>query len=273
MTSMVAIAIPYVSVRFDLGGLQIYGCMMLLALAAAIVTAVLTHRRFALGSNDIAILVPVAIAAAVVFGHVFDVLVYQRDAIRERPDVWLHVIDGTSLFGALFGVALVAVTLGVARKLPLAPLADHVALACVIAMTIGRIGCALVHDHVGRPTDSFLGVDFPAERVGWLLGEVRGPTMRLHDVGLEELLALIPITAGAIALAIRRARPGTLAIFVALAYAVVRFGLDTLRLPEAEPRLAILTAGQWSCLVLALLTVLAVVRRRGHPAGAMAPGR
>jgi phosphatidylglycerol:prolipoprotein diacylglycerol transferase len=272
MRSIEAIAIPYASVRFELGGIQIYGCMMLLALVAAILTAVFTRRRFELRNNDIAILVPVAIAAAIVFGHVFDVIVYQWDAISERPGLWFHVIDGTSLFGALFGVALVAVTLGVARRLALASLADHVVLACVIAMTIGRIGCALVHDHPGLPTDSALGVDFPAERVGWLLGNVRGPTVRLHDVGLEELLALLPIAAGAIVLATRRGRPGTLAIFVTLAYAVVRFGLDTLRLPEVEPRHAMLTAGQWSCLVLALLAILAFVRRGRQPT-ATASGR
>lgn len=159
------------------------------------------------------------------------------------------------------------------RRLALAALADCVALACVIAMTIGRIGCSLVHDHPGLPTDSMLGVDFPAEGMRWLLGEVSGATIRLHDVGLEELLALLPITAGAIVLAMRRARAGTLAIFVALAYAVVRFGLDYLRLPEAEPRRAMLTAGQWSCVVLAFVAVIALVRRHGRQAGATPPGR
>lgn len=267
MTSMVATAIPYVSASFELGGIRTYGCMMFFALLAAILTAVFTHRRFGLGSNDIAILVPVAIAAAILCGHLFDVIVYQWDAVSERPALWLHLIDGTSLFGAIFGVALVAVTVGVTRRLALAPLADHVALACVMAMTIGRIGCALVHDHPGLRTDSILGVDFPTARVAWLLGEVSGPTTRLHDVGLEELLALLPITAGAIVLAMRRARAGTLAIFVALAYAVVRFGLDYLRLPEIEPRLAMLTAGQWSCVVLAFIAVVALVRRHGRPAG------
>lgn len=208
---------------------------------------------------------PLAIAAAVVCGHVFDVVAYQWDQLGERPDLWLHVLDGTSLFGALFGVALVAVTVGLVRGLALAPLADHVVLACVIAMTIGRVGCALVHDHLGLPTDSMLGVDFPADRVRWVLLEVRGATVRLHDVGLEELLALLPITAGAIVLAMRRPRAGTLAIVVALAYAGARFGLDYLRLPETEPRHATLTAGQWSCVVIALAALSALVRRHARP--------
>src|SRR5262249_54888566 len=56
MTSMVAIAIPYVSVRFGVAGIQIYGCLMFLALTAASVTAALTHRRFALEIKDVAIL-------------------------------------------------------------------------------------------------------------------------------------------------------------------------------------------------------------------------
>jgi prolipoprotein diacylglyceryltransferase len=128
-------------------------------------------------------------------------------------------------------------------------------------MAIARIGCALVHDHLGLATDSMFGVDFPAERVRWLLPEMSGATVRLHDVGLEELLALLPLVAVAIVLAVRRPRAGTLAIFVALSYAILRFGLDYLRLPEAEPRHAMLTAGQWSCVVLALAAVIALVRR------------
>jgi phosphatidylglycerol:prolipoprotein diacylglycerol transferase len=256
-----AAAIPYVSANIVFGGIQTYGCMMLLALAAAALTAVLTRRRFELGDTDVAILVPVAIAAAIVCGHVFDIVAYQWDAVGERPELWLHVLDGTSLFGALFGVALVAMTVGLVRGLALAPLADHVALACVVAMAIVRIGCALVHDHLGLATDSMFGVDFPAERVRWLLPEIRGATVRLHDVGLEELLALLPLVAVAIVLAVRRPRAGTLAIFVALAYAILRFGLDYLRLPETEPRHAMLTAGQWGCVVLALAAIIALVRR------------
>jgi phosphatidylglycerol:prolipoprotein diacylglycerol transferase len=265
MSSVVAIAIPYLSVSFGVAGIQTYGCMMLLALVAAILTAVLTRRRFELGGTDIAILVPLALAAAIVFGHVFDVVAYQWDMLDERPGVWFHVLDGTSLFGAFLGVALVAMIVGAARKLAAASLADHLALACLVAMTIGRIGCALVHDHPGVPTDSFLGVDFPAERVAWFLGPIHGPTVHLHDLGLEELFALLPITAVAIALAARRARPGTLAIFTALAYAVARFALDYLRLPETEPRHATLTAGQWSCLLLAIIAVIALVRRSSRP--------
>jgi phosphatidylglycerol:prolipoprotein diacylglycerol transferase len=181
--------------------------------------------------------------------------------LDERPGGWFHVLDGTSLFGALVGVALVAVIVGAARKLAAASLADHLALACLVTMTIGRIGCALVHDHPGLATDSALGVDFPANRVVWLLGPIHDPTVRLHDVGLDELLALVPITAVAIALATRRVRPGTLAIFAALAYAAARFGLDYLRFPEIEPRHAGLTAGQWSCLLLAIIAIIALVRR------------
>lgn len=59
-----AAAIPYVSANIAFGGIQTYGCMMLLAVTAAALTAVLTRRRFELGDTDVAILVPVAIAAA-----------------------------------------------------------------------------------------------------------------------------------------------------------------------------------------------------------------
>ena len=47
------------------------------------------------------------------------------------------------------------------QKLPLAATADAVAPALALAYAVGRVGCFLVGDDWGRPTDSWLGVRFP----------------------------------------------------------------------------------------------------------------
>jgi len=47
------------------------------------------------------------------------------------------------------------------QKLPLGKTADAVAPALALAYAVGRVGCFLVGDDWGRPTDSWVGIAFP----------------------------------------------------------------------------------------------------------------
>jgi phosphatidylglycerol---prolipoprotein diacylglyceryl transferase len=47
------------------------------------------------------------------------------------------------------------------QKLPLPKLADACAPALALAYAVGRVGCFLVGDDWGRPTDSWVGIRFP----------------------------------------------------------------------------------------------------------------
>jgi phosphatidylglycerol---prolipoprotein diacylglyceryl transferase len=47
------------------------------------------------------------------------------------------------------------------QKLPLPKMADAVAPALALAYAVGRVGCFMVGDDWGRPTDSWVGVAFP----------------------------------------------------------------------------------------------------------------
>ncbi len=47
------------------------------------------------------------------------------------------------------------------RELPLAKTADAAAPALALAYAVGRVGCFLVGDDWGRPTDSWVGIAFP----------------------------------------------------------------------------------------------------------------
>jgi len=62
--------------------------------------------------------------------------------------------------GFLLGTALVAWEIR-RQKMPLRPLADAVAPGLAISYAVGRIGCFLVGDDWGRPTDSWVGIAFP----------------------------------------------------------------------------------------------------------------
>jgi len=250
--------LPYVDVP-TVGGIQVFGVSVFAAIGGGLVVALYQARRAKLPENVFMGMIAALTVGALFGAHVFDVAWYRWAEAAEDPRIWVRVHDGISLFGALLvivgGMLVWSRVLGLAP----APTADATALAVLVAITIGRIGCALVHDHPGVPTSSPLGIDFPPWRTQHL-GFPDGA--RLHDVGLEELLAMIPLTAAAWALARRGLRAGLLASLAAMTYASVRFALDFLRI---EPVRAGLTGGQWGSLVLFVIGLAGfalVLRRR-----------
>src|SRR5207302_7808797 len=95
--------------------------------------------------------------------HVFDTLLYEREALRRNPLVLLEFWGTMSSFGGLFGGVLGA--LWAMRRQKLAPLRmfaflDIVAFAFPFSWIFGRTGCALAHDHIGIASSSFLAVRF-----------------------------------------------------------------------------------------------------------------
>lgn len=184
-------------------------------------------------------------------GHLVHILAYHPEKIAS--DGWItlaRIWEGFSSFGGFFGAVLGAVLFfkGV-RPRPFLPHADAVMFAFPFAWIFGRAGCALVHDHIGRPTDFFLAVNFDTMRQG--LG-VR------HDLGLYECLYSMVISAVFFALRHRPFPSGTFLVLWCAMYAPVRFLLDFLRrtdeipgFPSADVRWAALTPAQWGCLVMA----------------------
>ena len=255
---MIAAALPYVTLPSVPNlPIQPYGLIVLAAMilgSAAMVRA--ANRMTGMPSGDSVLFAVVLVGGSFVGAHVFDVAVYRWSEAMERPFLWAQMFDGISLFGAVIATAALTWIWTRARKLALAPLADVVAFGALVATVIGRIGCALVHDHPGKPTELPIGVDFPVERTWFLREPPAGATIRLHDTGLEELALLLPLLVVAWRLTHRALRPGVLAALVAFTYAAIRFPLDFLRHPETETYFAGLTMAQWCSLAMAALVLL-----------------
>jgi prolipoprotein diacylglyceryltransferase len=111
------------------------------------------------------------------------------------------------------------------------------------------MGCAVVHDHIGRATDFVLAVDFPAGKYALIpAGGVH------HDLGLYEALFLMPLLCGVILVvgAMKRRRDGTMLAVAGFGYAIPRFFLEYLRLETSDPRYLGFTPAQYfSMLVVA----------------------
>jgi phosphatidylglycerol:prolipoprotein diacylglycerol transferase len=123
--------------------------------------------------------------------------------------------------------------------------ADLIAYGFPLGWFFGRLGCGVVHDHIGRQTDFFLGMQFPA---GY--GDVSGIR---HELGFYEMLATIPIGVWFWRLGRVDRAPGTFMGWYFLTYAPVRFVLDFLRnddLGHQDARYLGLTPAQYGVIAM-----------------------
>jgi phosphatidylglycerol:prolipoprotein diacylglycerol transferase len=247
--------IPYFELReIPIGGgrsLATFGTLVALGIFLGAWFVDRRARRMGISEREI----PGAILSAVVGGLVLAHLValLQAGAVGPwSPRVLLGFWNGMSSFGGFAG-AFLGLALYYARsRRSWLPRADLLVQGLVIGWVFGRLGCALVHDHIGRPSEFPLAVRFPD-----------GPR---HDLGLYEFLYTVVVLVPAVVLLNRRPRPpGTSVAVLALLYAPVRFALDFLRqtdLPGADARHLGLTVAQYGCILLAGIGIVLLLRTR-----------
>ena len=105
--------------------------------------------------------------------HWVSVLFYFPEQARADPWVLLRFWSGISSVGGFIGGTLTFLVLTRLRRLPTLAHADALAYGLLAGFTIGRIGCALVHDHPGAISSSPLAVGpWPDGAHRWDLGLV-----------------------------------------------------------------------------------------------------
>ena len=215
------------------------------------------------------------LAGGMLGAHLFSVLLYFPHRLRDDPWLLLRVWEDISSFGGLLGGVAAALLFFATRprvEERRAGLAYLDAVAFPAALAMGRLGCALAHDHPGRVTTFPLAVSLRSDAALDYMRNVYGaaglslpsaaPSMGFHDLGLYELLFLALVVVPLFALWNRRERPaGFYLVAFAALYFPVRFALDVLRVADA--RYLGLTPAQWvSALVVAALPVVLVRHRR-----------
>jgi phosphatidylglycerol---prolipoprotein diacylglyceryl transferase len=194
-----------------------------------------------------------AVASGFVGGHLLHVLAYHPETLRwSDPTYILRMWEGLSSMGGVLGALLGIVLYFRFTRVSLLPHLDALALGTAPGWAIARVGCFLVHDHPGVPSDFFLAVDFPG-----------GPR---HDLGLYDALVLGAISAVLYALARRKPklRQGRLMGVLAVGYTVPRFFLDFLRASDfglVDARYFGLTPAQYIVLGLFAVGVWLLTRR------------
>ena len=122
-----------------------------------------------------------AIVGGIVGAKVYYVLLNWPQTVQD-PFGMLFSRAGLVWYGGFIGGAI-GVSLAIhRRKAPIPVLADICAPALALAYAVGRMGCLLVGDDYGRPTDSWVGIAFPNGSPPSTAGNLR----RMFGVSIPE---------------------------------------------------------------------------------------
>lgn len=155
--------------------------------------------------------------------HLFDLFVYFPSEFAANPWLLLQPWQGVSSFGGMLGGLLGLVWLmhrrGLSRPQQLV-FVDCLMFALPFTLALGRLGCALQHDHLGIASEHALAVRFPDGG--------------RFDLGVLEFLYVSLMCIAFLAADRWRWPAGFfLGLFFAL-YGPVRFALDALRVGDAR---------------------------------------
>lgn len=192
-----------------------------------------------------------AAIAGVIGGMVGAKLLWAAEHAGEEP-LWDLVLSrgGMSWFGGFAGGLVAGVLVMIGKRIPVLPALAAATPALAIGHAVGRIGCFLVGDDYGRPTDLPWGVAFPEG--------LPPTTVPVHPTQIYEALALIPVAwllfrwrAG------RRPDGFVLGAYLILAGAI-RFAVEFVRVNEHI--LGVLTVAHVASLAAALAGVVLLAR-------------
>jgi phosphatidylglycerol:prolipoprotein diacylglycerol transferase len=277
--------LPY----FDVPNIHIYGSLDIQPFGMLVATGVLVGAelcrryslRFGIDDDDLRKLTGWVVVSGFIGAHVFDVIAYQREEVSDNPLLIVELWKGISSYGGFIGGSVGFALFVWMKRFRPGLMADVIMVGLLPGFTIGRIGCSIVHDHIGRTTDFFLGFDYPKYAIQQrfcpkpyncdpLEFPHLGAMTRAHNLGFYELLYLMPVCALILGIAFSKKRTpaGMLAVLTGVLYAPVRFFFEYLRLNSSDPRYAGLTFAQWMSIVafcVASATLVWMVRK-GKPA-------
>ncbi|HEX2253813.1 MAG TPA: prolipoprotein diacylglyceryl transferase [Thermoanaerobaculia bacterium] len=258
-----------------------FGAMMVLAFLAGYFQTVWGFKRLGIGDEDDA----GAVLFAAGVGGILGSKIYYAALYGD----WRLLLDRAGLVwygGAILGSAAVLWTIR-RRRLPLLAVADVILVGTAIGYAIGRIGCFLVGDDYGKPTDVPWGVRFPEAVPPATAGALRQdfPSLVPPDLPPDAIVPVHPtqLYETAMALAIwalglwlfrRGVRPGGIALALAALLSVERFVVEIFRAKDDRFFGPFTLAQVISVAILGIVALLwARWRRTAAPGASAGAGR
>lgn len=152
-----------------------FGLMMFLAFVVGGWVLTRQFRRYGLPEDEATNVLLAAALGGIIGGKIYYAILYGDLRL-------LFARAGLVWYGGLLGGALAVTLLIRMKKLPFFRVADAVAPGLAIGYSLGRVGCFLVGDDYGRPTDSFVGIAFPKGAPPTTAGSLRDFGVRIDPL-------------------------------------------------------------------------------------------
>lgn len=221
--------------------IQVWGLLVSLGFAVGVFVLWKEAKRKGVDTNVILDLFILILAGAIIGGRLFYVAEHFKEYAGDLLKIFLISEGGMSFFGGFLAALAAGVIFVRRKKLPVWKIADTVAPAMAAGYAVGRLGCLMIHDHLGKITTFFLGIKTPE-------GAIR------HEPIIYEIVFNgIALFAVLWFLRKRIKQDGALSIIFLVWFLSVRFITDFFRsadLPESDIRYYGLTLAQITAIIL-----------------------
>lgn len=224
--------------------LQVWGLFVALGMTLAIGIIYKRSKKLGLNPDTMFNLGFWMILFGILFARIFHIVFYEPAFYFSYPSEILKIWHGgMSSFGGMFGAGVCF--LGYIKKYHLQEkvwaVADLMSFGAVFGWIVGRIGCFMIHDHLGAHSNCPLALQTPD-----------GPRL---EMAFLEIVGMIPLAFLFYFSRNKKRGEGWYMAVLFLYYGVLRFILDFLRARDivgADARFLGLTPGQYFAIVLVL---------------------
>lgn len=256
---------PIVSI--DIGPLSVspHGIMTAVGVLVGARLLLPQVRRAGLDVDAVVDVITKAVFSAIVGARLAYALNHFDRYAQDPVDIVKVWEGGLSLLGGLVAAGVVGAITARRRGLPVVRLLDLAVPAIAVGIAVGRIGDLVIADHLGKPTEFFLGYVCPPTKTGSpCIAEVGEA---VHQTALYDMAAAALVAAVLFRLRRRPLPTGALALTFGLAYGVARFVEGFYRIDITHG--TGLNGSQWTALVVAIASAagLTVLSRRARAAG------
>ena len=156
--------IPYVELQpLKLWGpivLDPFSILVAIGCVTGVITALWHVTARGLDLQRFSALIAWTLIPAFLISHLVALFFYHPEQLRFDLQL-LNVGKGMSSFGGFLGGAVGAAVFLRYYRLPVLEYTDALVLGLAVGWFFGRLGCSIVHDHPGLPSDFILAVQYP----------------------------------------------------------------------------------------------------------------
>lgn len=252
-------------IKFGSFEITTFGLMMFLAFVVGGWVLTRQFRRYGLTDDLASTLVMAAAIGGIVGAKIYYAILYHS---------WAELFSRAGLvwYGGMIGGSLACAFVIVRNKVDLLVVADAMAPALAIGYALGRIGCFLVGDDYGRPTDGWWGIAFPKgspPTTAYALREfgVRvnpaipdDAVLKVHPTQIYESLAAFVMFMILMRVESRPHRRGRAAALILIMMGIERFLVEIVRAKD-DRFLGPFTIAQLISVIIILIGIVMFARR------------